>query len=607
MTMPTVTIGGTNLAASMLTVFSDANDTLKETIGFYSETRSPTHASANWVTHYSVRLGVREAASGSWEIFLYPTYGTHLDTQRSGRGQPYYTRITIQAVINGTTVTLDSATGAATVIGHGQSIPPTVVNWNNNTNTISSTVEGHTLAFADTKRILGDPLHTGFEHDGEFCMRYDHTVESEGRETFYAAACWPGHFIKSDGSYLRGDRPDAGQTWGWAYSERGPYARYDDRNATNYPIQNINWQTWGTDDEKTWTNTWRVLGYTERLDSGIGPFMLNIHSRGKDYMTDFGMSWLTKSIAARLLTHFANPYEPHTKAIYSYNYDTHQMRGKGRLLWAFVVTWRALYALSLKRTGDPEVTLLLADMTSRIVSHIRWLKADYANNSWLEYTHRNTVSGTAICYWQMGNYWQGLLLLQEAILEFLGTLDPDIDTMMRTLAAEIHEHTYYWEVGQPHPIYPSVNYTGAYADRWSVPYYYEIGNLPTSLQYSESTAIGSTLIAVYEWAKKNGIDQGAKQDAIISGNSGEDYKWKLGDTSTQTTIALKAAATMAMTVTLGAITMLFGLQSAASMAMTATATLQIVGGELPKVRTGTAIACTDTKSIGTAIAVGPGI
>ena len=607
-----ITIGGVNLLATALkTVFTDATDTLKENVTFHNATRGTqatwvqtqawdgrvigTTYTIDWATYFSIHLGIKEAASGNWEIFLYPIYGAYNDPLK----RPFYTRLTITVSIAGLTgdteVELDLAP-TADVIGHDQGIPCTVVVWNPTTETVVSSVEGHTLAFSETTRIKQNPNHTGFDNDGEFVLRYDHTVESEDRAEFYVAASWPGHFVASDGTFLRGDIAGPGQNHGFSHGEAGPYVHKDDRDATNYPITHLVNPREAYVDADAWDNTWENFGVPQRHDSGIGPLCMNIISRGgTSYMRDFGMAWLVKDLAARVLVQLPSPTTPHSKAEFLYNYDEGAMRGKGRIMWSMSLLIRALILLEAVRDTavDTEVTTLKNALLVRGADVIAMLKQDYDNGSWLE-----RFEGDKIQIWELGHYWQGMLIYQESVLEIFGTLDAKVHAMMVTFAEKLHLETLEWINAATHPR-GGKTYTGTAG--WYLEYQIfltpgqENNSIPT-------TGIGPKLVAVYECAKVNGIDQGAKQDAIITQYAapGVNYKWHLG-TSARTLFG-SISATGVGTATTGNPTTTYGSSISATGVFGARANANIVGGAATTIRQGTTIAATYV-SIGTAIVI----
>lgn len=611
-----INIGGVNLLATALkTVFSDVTDTLKENVTFHSATRSPQATwlqlqtfgefevgityTIDWATYFSVHLGLREAASGNWEIFLYPIMGSHEDPLE----RPFYTRLTITAEFvdafgNTANVDLDVA-ATADVIGHNQGIPCTVVVWNPTTGMFVSAVEGHTLAFIETKRIHSDPNETGFAQDGVFVIRYDHTVENEDRAEFYVAACWPGHFVDSAGKFLRGDVPDLGQTKGFSHGEDGPYVHRDDRNATNYPITHLVDPKEAYVDSDAWDNNWDRFGSPQRHDSGIGPFCGNIVSRGADYLRDFGMAWLVKDLAARTLTQLPSPVPPQTtRAEFLYNYDADAMRAKGRVMWSLAVLARALTLLETVRDTavDTEVAELKLAVFTRAGDIITLLKLDYDNDSWLE-----TFEGLKIQIWELGHYWQGMLVYQEAVFALLGVVGTKVHQMMVTFAEKLHLETLLWVNNGPHPRDATVTYTGGH-NGWRLED--QIFLPPLNPAGSHDTSVSDKLVAVYEWAKQNGIDQGAKQDAIIAQYAGSNYKWHYAGGAEPPDVFAQVAFALELGFDTGTPKdeLHASVEFALQLGLVATPTIS--GGSL--FRTGTPIPW-DAKPVGDPILVGPGI
>lgn len=586
------TIDGEDLYPSAVQIWSDGSGTLEEAVGFFSITRGTTHASADYASAFSVHLGISKPndEGSPWDCYLWPVYGAPRVSTAAPDQPPYYTRVTIPVTVGETTVNIDNdGGGAATLIGHGQSIPPTYFSWNPTTGTVSGLVEGHTLAFTQNPRVRSNPNETGFAEDGQFTLRYDHTTEAEGRETFYVMGSYGGYFVASDGTMLRGDVPPAGQAFGFSTQERVPYVNYEDRNAANYPIAH-NWLGSYENDHKQWTNGWNAIPYEQRASSGIGPFALNITSRGADYLKDFGMAWLLQGTAARILAQYASPTNPHTRNQYVYNYDSSAMRAKGQLFWAIVTIWQAMVLLASRRTSTTSQAATLRDaLFARAADILALLKQDYANNSWIEYR------GVGIAWWEAGHYFQGLLLLQEAIYDYSGTIDTTLDAMMRTIASTVHANTLEWINGQDHPRGGST-YNGATVN-WALEYEQNLTDPDASFPLTYTNVYS----ALYEWAKLNGLDTGAKQDAIITQFAGVDYKWKLG-----TTVSNPLAGSLSADLTLDADTgtpyIDWGGSLDAALSLDVRAAPTIAGGGV--VRTGAALAVSSV-SIGTAIAVGP--
>lgn len=601
-----VTVEGLNLSAQMDQVFADASDTLLESKGFVSKapqsTISTRGININWNVHWSVFLGIRKPAAGNWEIFIFPIYGSPLDTQSpSGKNRPYYSRTPLTATVGGTPITLETA-GPGIVVGNGHGIPPTVVVYDPVTQAVVSSVEGHTLAFSQTTRIQEVPNQTGFADNGEFTLRYDHTIDDEGREMFYAMASWPCKWVDgASGAFVRGDKPGKGQPQnGFCCGEEGPYARIENLGSPVYPIEHIDVKTRYVDDVQAWDVGFEQVPRETRGTSGIGPFCLNIESRGSSILRDFGYAWLLKAQTACQLQLWPNPDNPHTTNQFMYNYHSSAMRGKGRILEALALLIRALGKLAAVRdiTVDTEVTSLRLDSITLFVNILKMLKQDYVNDSWLEYTRGN--SGRAISGWMLGHYLQSLILVQESILELGLPLDPDVQDMSETFAEWIHDHTYLWVHNGPHPLDSSVTYTGG-KNGYFMAYYDEV-NVP-SLS-APTTGISPSLIICYEWAKVHGIRQGAKQDAIIAQFSTVNYKWKLGtDIPRRLLGELSLAGAGTLTIDEPATTRGGEVTFAGEGSFSAAGT--VTGGG-SAVRTGTPIAVT-SRSVGDAIALGPGI
>ena len=591
-----ITIGGVSLTGGLSTVFSDGTDTLKESVTFLSATRSPTDPDADWETYYVVILGVREKSVGNWDVFLYPIYGSTADPGKN----PYYTRLTITAEFSSdagaTSVDIDLA-GSASIIGHGQGIPPTVVLWDDDAEEVISSVEGHTLAFTENLRIKQNPNDTGFGQDGEFVIRYDHAINVEGRSIFYPAGSWPFQFVHPDGTFRRGDLRDLGQIFGYTMEERGPYVEFDDRDATNYPIAHLAFNGRDILDADEWDNNWENIGYSERADSGIGPLCGNLVSRGASELRDFGYAWLVKSLAARVLTQFPDPTNPHSRNEFTYNYGSDAMRGKGRTVWVMVVLFRALTLLTTVRNtaGSIEVDALKDELAVRVTKVLNIHKQDYANNDYLQFKG----GGRFIRYWELGHYWQGLLMYQEAVQELLGLFDTEVHSMMVQFAKDVHEETLLWVNNGPHPRDAAVTYTGGF-NGWNLEFEKDLV-VPSSSTPTEG--IGPTMVAVYEWAKVNGIDNGAKQDAIIAQYSGTDYKWHYAGAAAP---ILFAAVSLAGVGTLALAAPIFNHNNAVALAGSGglVAAPTIAGGTL--IRLGTPIPWT-AVSVGTPILLGPGV
>ena len=589
-----ITIGGVDVSSAATQVFADASDTLWELVTFHSATRGTTDVDADWATYFSIHCGIRQTTDPTtWQIFLYPIYGSPHDPLK----KPYYTRLTINAVFGddaSINADLDVA-GSATIIGHGQAIPCTVIVWNSTTETIVSSVEGHTLAFSGTTRIESNPNHTGFSGDGEFVIRYNHAIEgstpmtvAEARTEFYPAAGWPTNFVASTGLFLRGDVPDLGQRYGFTTAEIGPYIHNDDLGATNYPITHIQSQD---KDKDKWDNSWTQHHNQHRADSGTGPLCGDIKSRGSSHLKDFGITWLVKGLAARYLQHQPSPINITTRTNFSYNWDTDSMRAKGRIVWVDTVLRDTLTLMAEVRTSATAEHIVLRDaLSARLLDFMQMLKQDFDNNSWLE--TRN--GGSTIAYWQLAHYWQGMLVYQESFLALNGVNDTKVHEMMVQFAQTVHENTLEWTHNAAHPRDANVTYTGGETG-WYLENDYVIADPGSS---TPTTGTGGVMVALYEWAKVNGIDQGAKQDAIISQLSGIDYKWHYA--GGVTTLYNSIAATMGFTVATGTPFINLTSSIAAGLTFGATVTPTIAGGGL--IRTGAAVAATG-NSTGTAIAV----
>ncbi len=621
-----VTVEGVDMAASMTTVGVDASDTLKEAVGYFNRKRATVDPDADWDTYFVVRLGVRQAVSGNWEVYLWPIYGSPKDPAE----RPYYTRLTITATFpDGTEVDIDTAAGAE-VVGHGQTIPPTVVTWNPTTELVVSTESGVTKAFVETSRVKSNPNGTGFNVDGEFAVRFDHTVDDEDRDVFYALASRPGVFVEDTGGlgrFHRADDPGPGERFGWAVNDgagsasTGGYVIWDDRAAKNYPITHIGLKSRNENqDVGKWDNVWTRGIWGQRADSGIGPYFLMLMSRGAAHLKDFGHAWLVKATACKLLRKFPDPFKNHSRNIFVHRYDASAMRAKGRALGSLTLCWRVLVNMLTTRNVDSEVTELFNALTTRITNIVTSLVVDFNNDSWLE----RRDGGRNIGWWEAGNYWHGLLHVQEAYHLIFGALEPNVDKMMRTIANAIFDNTLLWDTGQPHPRDSSVTYTGA-EEGYHLEWVQDLVNPGAS---GPSPSISQTIIAVWEWLKVNDPKTGAdatKLDAIIAGYAGVNYKWKLG-----TTVAPKlvgqwqpaAVATLEMgtpkvdqranldwsaVATLEADGLGRPLQKA-TLDWSAVATLEgnpkLAGGEKKVRRKGTVIQV-DSRSVGDVIEVGP--
>ena len=593
--------------ADMTQVFDDATGTLYEYTYFGSETPGTVHTDANWDTYYVIKFGVDAKASGDWDVYLWPIYGSPNDPNE----KPYYSRLDLTVTVNGSTVALDDV-GSAEVIGHGQGIPCTYVAFDPDTETVSSSVEGHTLAFTQT-RIRQNPNATGF-NGGEFVLRYDHATEAEGREEFYVAACWPGHFVDTDGTFLRPDVPPTGEKFGFTYNAgRGPYIHEDDKGkAKNYPITHI--ANPADSDKDKWSNTWKKFADGQRLDSGIGPFCLNIVSRGAAYLRDFGMAWLVKSLSCRVMGQFHSPTAPKTRATFTYTYDNDAMRAKGRIIWTMTLLYRALNLMASVRDTDAEMTTLTNDLVTRGLGILTLLKTDYDNGSWLE--TRNGDKGRAYAYWELGHYWQGLLIFQEAHLTYLGSLDAKVDAMMRTFADKIYDNTFLWTNGGAHPRNANTTYSGG-VNGYYIEYLHEIDDEDAS---TPTTGIAPTLVAVYEWSKAVGLNTGATLDAILaqSDYANQSYVWKYGNQPGGQKLFGSAYATLTFATETGTPVINYNGTANTTLTFKATAQGRLSSGSLPVVRKGTAIALNtplvttgDTSSgfisKGTAIAYGTGL
>lgn len=595
--LPSVTVLGTNLAASPVTVGSDATGDLLESWAFLNTTASSVSSKATWTTHLTVRFGVDKRAVGNWFFYLFPVYGSPLDTQgTNGRNRPYYSRTTLVAAFeDGTDVNLDFVSSAA-VIANGHGIPPTVVEWDPDTGSVVSVESYLANAFVQNARIQSNPNHTGFSEDGEYCLRYDHTIENEGRSTFYVMAGWGSKWTDPDGSILRGDIPRPGQRWGFSTGEEGIFSRVESLGEKNYPIDHIDIRGSGggawvadhlaLDSPSNWKNNPRET----RGISGITPFCLNIESRaGTGIERDFGMVWLLKHQAAVQLQMWPSPLNPHSPNVFLYNYDSTAERGKGFLVGALAVLFRALNTIAAVRTGDPEALILRDACGLRAVEIFDLLSRDFDNNSWIEGT-------TFQSPWMWAHYFQGLLLFGETIKQLTGQDDPKVQLMLATIAAECQDNTLFYTNGQPHPRDANTTYTGGVSG-WALDYIKNNQNpgLSNPITFQTLMVIG------YEWLKRNGLKLGAKQDAIIAQSSDINYKWELGTASQRlfTSIAWSASGDMVPNARLA---------RRATIPFEGFFTLRInptISGGGGLFRIGTAIVADDTKSIGDAIAVGP--
>lgn len=594
-----IRVEGTRVEASLFKVLEDASDTLYESIFFLSKTATFVSSKAPWTTYFRVRVGLRIPSSGNWELFAMPLYGgPHDETGDNDRSQPYYSRTDIELEISNNggaswqTIMLDDI-ASAEVIANGQGIPPTVVQIDRDTQAYISAVEGHTLAFSETNRIQRNPNRTGFGSDGEYCLRFDHTIDDEGRETFYVAGSWPCKWDELVGSVCRGDIPFSGHRWGFSCGEEGPYARIESHLEKRYQIDHLAVGSWIADDRQ-WDNNWKDVPRETRGFSGITPFCLNMESRGADAARDLGYVWLLKYQAACQLQLWPSPRTPHTPNEFLYDYDSSAERGKGMTLGALSVLYRALKLVAENRdtTIDTEITDLRDSCALRAVDIFALLEQDYDNNSWLEGADFHSV-------WMVGHYFQGLLLFQETVEQITGQPNAKVQAMLKTLAEFCFDNTLFYTNGQPHPRDANTTYTGSVSG-WAMDYIWNVRNPGQSNPISYQ----DVFIIIYEWLDKQGLKQGSKLDAIIAQISGVNYKWKLGDTTQSrrlfTGFDLSGVGTLSATATktLGAMA-----------AWAGAGTLQILadlgGGAGDLFRTGAAIEITDVKSIGDAIAVGP--